>query len=58
MFLEYCSGVFSGQAVGFELGMKWGAGSSRNIILSAMMRWGVLNFYGVLIFNFLTSLLF
>ena len=45
-------------AGGLELGTKLGLGCSGNIILSAIMCWGVFNFDGVLIFNFISSLLF
>ena len=45
-------------AGGLELGAKLDLGCSGNIILSAMMCWGVFNFHGVLIFNFFGSLLF
>ena len=43
-------------AGGLELGTKLGLGCSGNI-LSPIMCWGVFNFDGVLIFNFVSSLL-
>ena len=45
-------------ADGLELGKKWGVGCSRNIMLSAMVCWGVFSFQGVLYNYFLSFLAF